>query len=102
MPVFFGAVIVAYFSFNVEHEGLVGLICAVTALNTEAYYRHIKAVTIAMLACVLFSAGFANVKFRNDRIEAPVLSKSWDPEFSAAAFYELKPSQNVHVCCWIS
>jgi competence protein ComEC len=74
-PVFFGAGVAAYFLLNIEPEGWVGPICTFTALSAAIYYRHIQAVTFAMLACALFSAGFSNVKFQSDRIEAPILSE---------------------------
>ena len=78
-PLFFGAGIAAYFSLNIEPEGWVGPICTVTALSVAIYYRHIQAVNFDMLTYALFSAGFSNVKFRSDRIKAPILSEPLGP-----------------------
>ena len=79
-PIFFGAGIAANFSLSIEPERWVDPICTVTALSVAIYYRHIQAVIFAMLAFALFLAGFSNVKFRGDRIEAPIPSEPLDPE----------------------
>ena len=78
-PIFFGTGIAANFSLSIEPEGWVDPICKVTALSVAIYYRHIQAVIFAMLAFALFLAGFSNVKFRGDRIEAPILSEPLGP-----------------------